>query len=206
MPRWGWNLLIVLILTVVWWGWKQHGDYSGDVLNQPPPNPRIYMFGDSMTYGSGADPGQDLPTLLAQRLGRPVTNGGVPGETTGSALMRLDEVLQRRSGTFVVLLGGNDVLQKIPSAQVESNLATIIERAQAGGSMVVLVGMTGRPFDGISKTYLALAERYRCVYVPDVLSGIFFDARYKADPIHPNSKGYAIMADRIAERMKPYLD
>lgn len=205
IPNWGWNLLILAVVGLGWLAWQRQHDYAGSIRNSPPPNPRIYMLGDSLTYGSGADPGKDLPTLLAQLIHRNVTNGGIPGETSGSVLSRVDEVIERRPGTLIILLGGNDVLQKVPAEQVEQNLGSIIDRAQSAGSMVVVVGMNGRPFDGYSKMYARLAAEYECVLVPDVLSGIFFNSEMKADPIHPNSKGYALMAERIAERIEKYI-
>lgn len=206
LPKGSVKYIIIVLLAGGWWVWKARQDYSGAVRNFPPSNARILMLGDSMTAGVGADPGNDLPTLLAKRLGRPVINAGVSGETTRSVLGRVDKILSSRPGTLIVLLGGNDVLRKIPAEEVERNLASIIERAQGAGCMVVLVGMNGRPLDGMSGVYVRLAKQYQCLFVPDILDGIFFNNRYKADAIHPNSEGYVIMADRIAERLKPYLE
>jgi lysophospholipase L1-like esterase len=37
-----------------------------------------------------------------------------------------------------------------------------------------------------------------CLLIPDVLHGILNDPALKSDEIHPNARGYQLMAERIA--------
>ena len=188
--------------TAAWLFWPSGEGY---VANAPPSNPTLVMLGDSMTSGVGASAGQELPAQLGRLLGREVVNRGAPGETTADALKRLEAIVALRPGTVVIFLGGNDRLQKRPIAETESDLGRIVERLQAAGAMVALVGFQGTPWDGYGSMFKRVARKHGCVLVPDALEGILFSPQMKFDPIHPNDKGYALIAQRIAKRLGPHL-
>jgi len=66
------------------------------IRNTNPSGENIIAFGDCLTYGTGAREGMDYPSQLSGMISRPVTNAGVPGDTTASALARLKkDVLSR---------------------------------------------------------------------------------------------------------------
>ncbi|MCX7016561.1 MAG: GDSL-type esterase/lipase family protein [Candidatus Sumerlaeota bacterium] len=200
--RWIWITLLLVAAAAAWW---LRPFQQGYVANSPPPNPRLVMLGDSMTAGVGASAGQDLPSQLSRLIRRPVLNAGASGETIHDGLLRVDRLLARGPGTVIVFLGGNDRLQKIPLERSEADLRQIVQRIQRARAMVVLVGFSGTPGDGYESMFERVARDCDCLFVPDVLSGIFFNPSMKADPIHPNDKGYALIAERIADKMKPYL-
>ena len=72
----------------------------------------IVFFGDSITAGYDVVPDQAFPALISEELIMPVINAGLPGDTTASALARLerDHVLCRHkdilAGTRVTGLPG----------------------------------------------------------------------------------------------------
>src|SRR3990167_9273300 len=102
----------------------------------------IICFGDSITEGVGAGPGEDFPSLLAEKFGRPVINAGKGGETTYDALKRLpSDVLERNPGLVIVEFGGNDYLQKIPKEETFKNLEEIISKIQDRGATAVLAAV-----------------------------------------------------------------
>lgn len=181
---------------------------AAEIVNAPPVNPRIVAFGDSLTYGVGAERGQGYPDLLSQRLGRPVINAGYPGDTTGDGLARLEnDVLAHQPGIVIICLGGNDYLQRLDLDRAFENLRAMISRIQAGGAMVVLLGLDGlMPFSGIGGEFKALARETGAVFVPDILGGILDDKSLMADNIHPNAAGYRIMTDRVEKALRPYLN
>ena len=84
-------------------------------------------------------------------------NAGISGDTSAGGLSRLDLALEGDVRILVVALGANDGLRGLPVAQLRSNLARIIERAQARRITVVLVGDGGadqlgrRLHDGVSR-------------------------------------------------------
>lgn len=167
----------------------------------------IVAFGDSLTQGVGANEGETYPELLARMIGKPVINAGVGGNTIFDGERRLErDVLSRKPGIVIVLLGGNDILQRKDMKTSFESLERIVRRIQENGALVALVGIKViTPFGGVGGQYHDLARRTGCVYVGDILNGIFLDRSLMSDQIHPNSKGYAIMAERIAKGLRPYL-
>jgi lysophospholipase L1-like esterase len=160
-----------------------------------------------LTSGVGAAPGQSWPELLALELGKPVVAAGVSGDTTEGGLDRLErDVLSRNPGTVIVCLGGNDILRRMPVDGTINNLDAIISRSQASGAMVVLIGVQGIPFLSSHRSrYRALAKERGALLVPNILGGIIGNRKLMADQIHPNSDGYKLMAERVAQAMRPHL-
>ena len=62
--------------------------------------------------------------------------------------------------------------------------------------MLVGVGV-GLFTDPYRAEYEALAQRTSAWLVPDILDGIMGHADLMADSIHPNDRGYAMVADRL---------
>lgn len=166
---------------------------------KPTNGEHIIAFGDSLVAGRGASLGQDFVSVLSKRLGIPIINAGRSGDTTGAALARLDrDVLALNPRIVIVLLGGNDFLRRIPTEETFGNLGTIVDRVRRHGSAVVLVGVSVGLFtDPYRAEYEALAQRISAGLVPDVLDGIIGHADLMADSIHPNDRGYEIIADRL---------
>lgn len=197
---WGGLVVIVAILFLLF------RPYAS-VANYPPKNDVIVAFGDSLIKGVGATEGNDFVSLLAQKINRPIINMGTSGETTGQGLLRINEPLSKNPGTVILLLlGGNDHLQKVPKEETFSNLRQIITKFQESRALVVLLGMRGGLLnDSFKSDFENLASETHVVYVPDVLDGLFGDARYMSDAVHPNDIGYAMVAEKVYGAVKGYL-
>jgi acyl-CoA thioesterase-1 len=183
------------------------GDDLRGIRNLRSAGEAIVCFGDSLTEGVGAEAGQDYPSVLSRQLGFPVVNAGQRGDTTGQALERLsDKVLRRNPRLVIVLLGGNDFLRQLPRAESKKNLAEIVRRIQEQGAMVAIAGIRlGLFTDEFAPIYEATAKEFGALYIPEVMKGILSDAKLKSDAIHPNGAGYRLIAERVAEKIRPLL-
>ena len=195
---------LVVVVLLVWLLWPSP---YGRVANLGSRGTNLIAFGDSLTAGYGAQAGEDWPSRLSSIIGQPVINAGVSGDTTEMALARIDDdVLARDPRIVIVGLGGNDFLRSVGIETTEANLRTIVHRIQARGAMVVLLGFQ---FPSLNSDYGAMYERIakeeRCLLIAGVLAGILRDESLKSDVIHPNARGYAIMAERIAGPMKKLI-
>jgi acyl-CoA thioesterase-1 len=195
---------IALALLAVWLFWPSP---LRKVRNRDSRGSALIAFGDSLTAGYGAQPGEDYPSRLAALIHQPVINAGVSGDTTESALARIDDdVLARDPRIVIVGLGGNDFLRRVELGTTEANLRTAVRKIQARGAMVVLLGFRF-PNIGPSyeKMYARVAKEEGCLLVPDLLDGILRDPAMKSDEIHPNARGYALMAERVAKPLAKLL-
>ncbi|MBF0550771.1 MAG: arylesterase [Deltaproteobacteria bacterium] len=177
------------------------------VRNSKPSGSAIICFGDSLTSGTGATEGMDYPAQLSSKIGQPVINAGIPGDTTARALSRLDQDVLSMSPRIVLMtLGGNDLKNGVPKDAAIQNLKTIIEAIQAKGALVV-VGGVDIPFwgRGFGAGYRNLCKDTGAVLIPNVFEGIIGNSKLMSDSIHPNDAGYAIMAEKCYEAIKPYL-
>ncbi len=175
--------------------------------NFPPRGGQAWVaFGDSLTSGLGAGEGEDYPAQLGKRLGVDIVNRGVPGDTTADALQRTDGVIALRPKVALVCLGGNDSIQNMPLSQTVSNLSEIIDRLQADGAFVVLLGVrSATVFDEYDDALKKLARDKHTLYVPNILKGVLGHPSLMSDQIHPNDAGYEIIAERLAKILDPLL-
>ncbi len=180
---------------------------SPNIKNSNPSGENIICFGDSLTYGTGASDDMDYPAQLSKMISKPIINAGVPGDTTGSALKRLDEdVLSRSPRIVLITLGGNDLKNNVPKETAFNNLKTIIELIQSQGALVIVGGIDvpvrGR---GFGDSYKELCDETESVLIPNIFEGIMGKQGLMSDYIHPNNKGYAIMAEKFHKKIKPFL-
>ena len=168
------------------------------------PDEVIVAFGDSLTYGTGAAESESYPAVLAQLIGRKVVRSGVPGEVTAQGLARLPQVIEEhRPALVTVCLGGNDMLRRVEEARTRSNLRQIITTLKGRGISVVLVGVP-KPalITSAAAFYGELAKEHGIPYEGKVVNDVMHQLDMKADPIHPNAKGYRRMAEAIAQLLK----
>ena len=107
---------------------------------------------------------------------------------------------------MLITLGGNDLRMGVSKDEAFKNLESVILRIQGMGAMVVIGGIDisilGKDF---GNAYKSLAEKTGCVLVPNVLKGIWSRKSLMSDQIHPNSRGYKIMAGYFYDAIEPYL-
>ena len=146
----------------------------GGAFGQTEPL-RIVALGASNTAGWGVAPAESYPAQLGALLaakGIPATviNAGIPGDTTGGMLARLEHEVA--PGTQLVILqpGSND--ERYGSGgERAANIAEIERRLSARGTKLLVVENS------------MLAELPR--------------SELRADGIHYTPRGYAILAEHL---------
>ena len=225
------KLLVLLLLTIISFSGLPVCA-SGAGLPRLAKDAVILAFGDSLTFGSGAAPGESYPAVLERLVGRRVVNEGVPGEITSEGLERLPEVLKREKPALLILChGANDLLRFFDKRQADANLRAMIRLAREKGAAVVLIAV---PSLGITRSaepfYLEIVTEkgatvriavpslgialspeplYREIAVEmglpleeNALTAILSDSTLLSDPIHPNAEGYRRLAESIASLLK----
>lgn len=176
------------------------------MVNNPPGDGAVLCYGDSLVSGVGADSAdQAYPQQLERELGRAVEEHGTPGMTSkdGLDILMLNPSLS--ADVVVVTLGGNDILGRVSLEQTIENLRAIFTELQERGALVAFTAVDGM-LGSRTKPYRQLCRECGVILIPSVLKGIVDDPELKHDQIHPNGAGYAVMAERVADVLRPYLD
>lgn len=173
-------------------------------LERLSPDDTVLAFGDSLTYGTGASEQESYPAQLAQLIGRRVVAAGVPGEVSAQALQRLPAALDEYSPRLLLLcIGGNDFLRRLGKQQAAANVRAMVRLARQRQVEVVLIGT---PEPGFTVTppefYAEIAEEFAIPYQGDVIGEVLRHADLKSDPVHPNARGYHLIAERVAALLK----
>jgi acyl-CoA thioesterase-1 len=169
----------------------------------------VLVFGDSLVAGLGLPEAEGFvpqmqAALDAKDAGAVLVNGGVSGDTTATALDRLDWALGADPDGVLLELGANDMLQGVPVEAIRQNLARIMERLAAAKLPVFLAGMKANralgadyaaAFDAL---YPALAAQYGATLYPFFLDGVALDpALNQGDLIHPNARGVEVIVAKM---------
>ena len=173
-------------------------------LERLPSDAIVLAFGDSLTFGTGAGEDESYPAQLESLIGRRVVRAGVPGEVTAQALARLPAALDEHAPRLLLLcIGGNDFLRRLGNQQAERNVREMVKLARSRGVAVLLIGT---PEPGFTVTppafYSSIAKEFRLPYEEGIVGQVLKDASLKADPIHPNARGYRLIAERVADQLK----
>jgi acyl-CoA thioesterase-1 len=194
--------LIVLLLAVACGGTKKE--------TALPAGSKVLALGDSLTAPHGVKPGEDWPTLLAQKTGWIVINAGVSGDTSAGAAGRLPGLLDEHQPQLVLVsLGGNDMLRKVPQSQTVANLSNMLGMVKARSAKAVLLAtpkpsLAGAVFNNLSAAefYADVAKDKNVPLIKDALPEVLSDTALKGDQLHPNAAGHALLAEKIHAELK----
>lgn len=178
---------------------------------------KIVAFGDSLSAGynlpqSAAFPAQLEKALKARGFDVEIVNAGVSGDTTTSAMARLDWSIPEGTDGVIMELGANDALRGVDPELSANNLRLMLQKLQARGIPVLLAGMMAprnmgenyvKLFDGM---YRPLASEFNAVYYPFFLQGIAGDPKLNLqDGMHPNAEGVAVIVKNILPTVEDFI-
>jgi acyl-CoA thioesterase-1 len=170
----------------------------------------ILFLGDSLSAGLGVEPEQAYPALVQDMLKERgihrvrITNAGISGSTTASALPRLKWFLRAKPDILVLALGANDGLRGLSVTDMSHNLDKTIALAKARDIRVILAGMKLPPNYGpdyaraFEAVFVSLADKHDIPFIPFLLKDVAGKPRLnQADGIHPNLEGHKIIAATV---------
>jgi len=181
-------------------------------------NPKILVYGDSLSAAYGIAKSQGWVALLQKRLEDQhfqydVINASISGETTSGGLARLEATLAKVNPNIIILeLGANDGLRGLPVKDMTSNLNTMIMQSKKINARILLIGMKIPPNYGLmytksfSNTYLQLSQQHNTSLVPFMLENIAAKPKLiQNDGLHPNVLGQPMILDNIWPKLQPLL-
>jgi lysophospholipase L1-like esterase len=191
--------------------WNQLGRYHQDderLKSQPAQAGRVVFMGDSITDG------WNLANFFP---GKPYVNRGIGGQTTPQMLVRMfPDVIDLHPAALIILAGTNDIGGNTGPetlTMIEENLQAMTELAQKHDIKVILCSVSPvsdytqhkqtakRPPADILKinawikqyageAHVGLADYYEAL----VDAQGMLKEGYSNDGLHPNAKGYALLA------------
>ncbi len=185
---------------------------------EPAPRPKIVALGDSITAGLGVFQVDAYPAQLQQMIDTDgynieMLNAGESGDTSATALRRLDGLIDPNVKILIVAIGGNDALRGVPPNATQENVRAIVKQAQGKGIDVLLTGMQAPPNLGddyasaFRSVFYKVARETSATFVPFLLEGVAGDPELNQDDgIHPTAAAHKIIAAMIYEKLKPLLD
>jgi len=191
--------------------WNQLGRYHQDNerLKALPGEPRRVVFlGDSITDGW---------TLAQSFPDKPYVNRGISGQTTSQMLVRMyPDVIDLKPAALIILAGTNDISRNTGPetiTMIEENFQAMAELAQVHGIKVILCSVmpvsdytknkqtVSRPPADILKLNVWLREYaakahavFADYYAVTVDNKGMSREGYSDDGLHPNIKGYELLA------------
>lgn len=192
-------------LTLLMWA---QGALAGTVL----------VVGDSISAALGVDTRQGWVALLQERLQgagfeHRVVNASISGDTSSGGAARLPALLvEHRPQLVIIELGGNDGLRGQSLAQLQQNLARMVDAARDTNAGVLLLGMRLPPNYGQRYTqaffqvYAELAADKQVALVPFLLDGVAgVPGMMQADGIHPTAAAQSTMLQNVWPTLEPLL-
>jgi lysophospholipase L1-like esterase len=199
--------------------WPQLARYRDDNAKVVAPGKnesRVVFMGDSITDS------WDDPKFGGFFPGKPYLDRGISGQTTPQMLIRFRaDVIDLHPRVVLILAGTNDIAGNtgpMTLEQIEANLMSMAELAKANSIKVVLASLlpisdyerrdgqpivqsTRRPpekIKALNEWIKAYAAKKTMIYL-DYYSAMidnqgFLKEELSEDGLHPNAKGYAIMA------------
>lgn len=187
---------------------------------------KLLCLGDSLTYGYDVPPSESWTARTSARLSLEIVNEGICGDTTANMYYRLQQVKLDRYDAFFFMGGSNDILLDYPLADIYKNISQIGSCLKAAGKPVYLgVPPLTKPesawygwqeekdvtrHNEQLRQYRHWLQNYAKEEGFSLID--FYQALEKAekntaeklyaDGVHPNKKGYAVLARAACRVLK----
>lgn len=178
----------------------------------------VLVVGDSISAALGLETSQGWVSLLqkkldSERLDHRVVNASISGDTSAGGAARLPALLGEHKPEVVIIeLGGNDGLRGQPLAQLQQNLASMVEQSRQVGAKVLVLGMRLPPnygkryTDAFARVFSDVAKEQQVPLVPFFLEGVGgVEGMMQADGIHPAAGAQPKLLENVWPSLQPLL-
>lgn len=178
----------------------------------------VLVVGDSISAALGLETSQGWVSLLqkkldSERIDHRVVNASISGDTSAGGAARLPALLGEHKPEVVIIeLGGNDGLRGQPPAQLQQNLASMVEQSRQAGAKVLVLGMRLPPnygkryTDAFARVFSVVAEEQQVPLVPFFLEGVGgVEGMMQADGIHPAAGAQPKLLENVWPSLQPLL-
>ncbi|ATC94274.1 acyl-CoA thioesterase I [Pseudoalteromonas tunicata] len=179
----------------------------------------ILIVGDSLSAAYGLKQSEGWVNLLQNKFDQEqhaieLINVSVSGQTTGNALLTLNEHLKRYQPSHVLIeLGANDGLRGFPIKQIKQDLKQLVETSQATGAHVAVMEIQIPPNLGPRYTSLFTAVFSETTQKTNTTLMPFFMLAVAGNPeliqndnLHPNLQAQPIIRDFMAKEITIWLE
>ncbi len=200
---------------------KRYAEDNRKLAPADAAKPRVVFYGDSIT---------DFWHLNEYFPDRNFVNRGISGQVTGEMLGRLKaDVINLRPSVVVILAGTNDLSRGIPLTAIEDNLLMMADLCDANRIKVIFASVLpvsdyhkaenksyertpARPpifIKALNEWIESLCVNRRHIYLNYHAAMVDSSGQLKEDlgddGLHPNAKGYRIMAPLALEAIQKAL-
>jgi acyl-CoA thioesterase-1 len=187
------GLLVATCLALLIAGFVVRPAVSGPLGAAP-----VFVLGDSLSAGVGADRSATWPALLAVQTGGVVENLAHPGARLLDGIPQAAAIPQG-SSTVLVELGGNDLLAGVDPGTFEESLRRLLHEIRQPDRTVVMLELPLLP----SQNRYGRAQWQACgdlgvALIPRrVLAGALALPSHTTDGLHLSPQGHRWLARRI---------
>jgi acyl-CoA thioesterase-1 len=169
------------------------------------PSDHLVVIGDSIS--SGIDPRvPSWPLVLQETTGIAVKNLARPGAQSRDGLT-MAEKLTPEDHVVLIEIGGNDLLEGVPSEEFRKALDALRSKASVPGRMVVMFELPLFPHRiAYGRIQRGLAAKYGVWLIPKrFFTEVIGGANATSDGLHLSSEGTRRMAALVVQALSPVL-
>jgi len=169
------------------------------------PSTHLVVIGDSISSGIDSRV-PSWPLVLQETTGIPVKNLARPGAQSRDALT-MAEKLTPEDHVVLVEIGGNDLLEGVPSEEFAKALNALLSKVIAPGRTVVMFELPLFPHRiAYGRIQRGLAAKYGVWLIPKrFFTGVIGGSEATSDGLHLSDEGTRRMAALVAQALSPVL-
>lgn len=213
------RLLSSVLLTLTLVASLAHAPPSA-ATSSPSQRRTVLLVGDSLSSAHRIPTEAGWVNLLQQRINAASTeapeiiNASRGGKTLTDAMKELPSLIAAHHPRLVILeLGANDAIPGASRQDIERNLASLIDLAQASGAKVAVLGFRIPPkldkdrcADMLDKVYQRIQRDKHVVLMPSLMAGISNrPALLLDDGVHPGVEAQKLMLANAWPTLRPLL-